>query len=243
DAATLFRQLGEARDRAAVAEPLLIELARALAAIGQPGEPPPLPASGAEVDPTVLVRHGSAQRLMLNLISRVDSAGQPAMALAVSARTAWVPHLTAPRDDSAAEPELALRERLAQRLNRWHRQVVADAERFDGLDDDGRHRLRKRIKRLRYATEFSASVFNERRVRRYLKTLRALQERLGVLNDVAVGIELYSAAAPADARALFALGWLAAQRERALNACRPDLKRFVESARFWRRRSRKSADK
>jgi inorganic triphosphatase YgiF len=228
DAATLFRQLGQARDRAAVAEPLAIELARALAAVGQSGEPPRLPASGDEVDPTVLVRQAVAQRLMLSLISRAQGDG-PAPVSAVQ------PATTEP-DAIAPEPSLPLRQRLAQRLNRWHRQVLVDAQAFDTLDDEGRHRLRKRIKRLRYAAEFSASLFGERAVRSYLKALRALQERLGTVNDVAVGIALYSAAAPADARALFALGWLASQRERALAACQPDLKRFVGVKRFWRRR-------
>ena len=240
DAATLFRQLGEARDRAAVAEPLAIELARALAAVGQSGEPPRLPASGDEVDPTVLVRQAVAQRLMLNLISRVQG-GDPKAAPATAAGTATVPQATA--DAIGPEPSLPLRQRLAKRLNRWHRQVLVDAQAFDTLDDEGRHRLRKRIKRLRYAAEFSASLFDERAVRGYLKALRALQERLGTVNDVAVGIALYSAAAPADARALFALGWLASQRERALAACKPDLKRFVGSVRFWRERPKKSADK
>ena len=235
DAAMLFRQLGQARDRAAVAEPLAIELARALAAVGQSGEPPRLPASGDEVDPTVLVRQAVAQRLMLSLISRAQG-DDPAPVSAVQ------PATTGP-DAIAPEPSLPLRQRLAQRLNRWHRQVLVDAQAFDNLDDEGRHRLRKRIKRLRYAAEFSASLFDERAVRGYLKALRALQERLGTVNDVAVGIALYSAAAPADARALFALGWLAAQRERALAACKPDLKRFVGGKRFWRKRPKKSADK
>lgn len=232
DAASLFRQLSEARDRDAVAGPLAIQLARALAAVGQPGEPPMPPSTGAEVDPTLLLRQASAQRLMLNLISRVQGDGPvvappPAVAFDV------------------AEPPapLTLRERLAQRLNRWHRQVVIDAERFDALDDEGRHRLRKHIKRLRYAAEFSAAVFDERAVRRYLRGLRALQERLGTLNDIAVGITLYTAAAPSDARALFALGWLAAQREQALKACRPDLKRFVGLTRFWRVRGKKATPK
>lgn len=231
EAAALFRQLGQARDRDAVAGPLAIELARALAAVGQPGEPPTLPSSGDEIDPALLVRQASVQRLVLNLISRLHGT-EPAVATPAMA-------------SDVAEPPapLTLRERLAQRLNRWHRQVVVDAERFDALDDEGRHRLRKHIKRLRYAVEFSVGVFDRRAVLRYLQGLRALQERLGTLNDVAVGIALYSAAAPSDARALFALGWLAAQREQALKACRPDLKRFVRLPRFWRTRGKKAASK
>lgn len=239
DAATLFRQLGQARDRAAVAEPLAIELARALAAVGQSGNLPRLPASGDEVDPTLLVRQAVAQRLMLNLISKVQS--DPPEALpAASTRVAALPQDALTVDTVMRASAQPLRSQLAKRLNRWHRQVQVDAQAFDSLDDEGRHRLRKRIKRLRYAAEFSASLFDERAVRGYLKALRALQEGLGAVNDVAVGIALYSGAVPGDARALFALGWLASQRERALAACQPDLKRFIGSKRFWRQRPKRS---
>ena len=242
DATTLFRQLGQARDRAAVAEPLVIELARALSAVGQSGEPPRLPASAEEIDPTDLVRQTVAQRLMLNLISQVQ-VDEPEALPAASARTAALAQGSPASDAVALAPLIPLRSGLAKRLNRWHRQVQVDAQAFDTLDDEGRHRLRKRIKRLRYGVEFSASLFDDRVVRGYLKALRALQERLGAVNDVAVGIALYSAVVPADARALFALGWLASQRERALAACQPDLKRFVGSVRFWRERPKKSAGK
>jgi len=245
DAAELFRQLGAARDQEAVAGPLLLALKRALEAVGQPGEAPALPAGEVAAEPAALVRRVQTQRLLLALIGRLQG-GVPARNARVSAWGTSVSAVThsghTPLDQIDAPSELPLRERLAQRLNRWHRGVVADAQSFDLLDDEGRHRLRKHIKRLRYAAEFCASVFDEAAVQSYLKGLRALQERLGTLNDVAVGISLYSAAAPHDTRALFALGWLAAQRERALRACRPDLQRFIEQPRFWRGKAGK-ADK
>ena len=246
DAAELFRQLGAARDQEAVAGPLLLALKRALEAVGQPGEAPALPAGETAAEPATLVRRMQTQRLLLALISRLQG-GVPARNARVSAWGTSVNAVThsghTPLDQVDAPAELPLRERLAQRLNRWHRGVVTDAQSFDLLDNEGRHRLRKHIKRLRYAAEFCASVFDDAAVRGYLKGLRALQERLGTLNDIAVGIALYSAAAPHDTRALFALGWLAAQRERALRACRPDLQRFIELPRFWRGKEGKKAAK
>ena len=243
DAAELFRQLGAARDQEAVAGPLLLALKRALDAVGQPGEAPALPAGEVAAEPAALVRRVQTQRLLLALIGRLQG-DPPKPPVRVSAWGTSVSAVThsghTPLDQIDAPSELPLRERLAQRLNRWHRGVVADAQSFDLLDDEGRHRLRKHIKRLRYAAEFCASVFDEAAVQSYLKGLRALQERLGTLNDVAVGISLYSAAAPHDTRALFALGWLAAQRERALRACRPDLQRFIEQPRFWRGKAGKT---
>ena len=244
DAADLFRQLGAARDQTAVAEPLMRALARALEAVGQPGEPPRLPAPAEAIDPTTLVRRVPTQRLLLMLIGRLQAEAPAPPAPPVRSWTQSLSELATPLDAADTPPELPLRERLAQRLNRGHRGVLADAQGFDQLDDEGRHRLRKHIKRLRYAAEFSASVFDEASVRQYLKGLRALQERLGTLNDVAVGIALYSAEAPHDTRALFALGWLASQREAALTACQPDLARFIAQPRFWRgkeaKRSRRS---
>jgi len=234
EAAELFRQLGAARDQTAVAEPLMRALARALEAVGQPGEPPRLPAPVEAIDPTTLVRRVPTQRLLLMLIGRLQAEAPAPPAPPVRSWTQSLSELATPLDSVDTPPVLPLRERLAQRLNRWHRGVLADAQGFDQLDDEGRHRLRKHIKRLRYAAEFAASVFDEASVRQYLKGLRALQERLGTLNDVAVGIALYSAEAPHDTRALFALGWLASQREAALTACQPDLARFMAQPRFWR---------
>jgi len=49
-----------------------------------------------------------------------------------------------------------------------------------------RHALRIELKRLRYAGGFFASLFAERHPERLLKDLAALQDALGVLNDIAV---------------------------------------------------------
>ena len=129
---------------------------------------------------------------------------------------------------------------VAQRLDRWHRRVRSDVQAFDALDDEGCHRLRKRVKRLRYAVEFTAHLYDSRAVRPYLKALRALQERLGAFNDMVVGAEWYASLAPTDARALFALGWLVAQKEAARQACRPELDTWIEAARYWRKSGRSS---
>jgi triphosphatase len=128
-----------------------------------------------------------------------------------------------------------LRAALARRLNRWHKQVAADAPRWAGLDDAARHALRKRVKRLRYAVEFAAALFENKPVQRYLKPLRELQERLGALNDVAVGLAGYRDAGRDDPRDLFALGWLAARRERLVAECVPALKAVAKAKRFWKK--------
>ena len=47
------------------------------------------------------------------------------------------------------------------------------------------HRLRIGLKKLRYACEFFAPLYSGKKVGRYLKALRGLQNDLGHLNDVA----------------------------------------------------------
>lgn len=221
-AAALFRQLGAARDRAAVAGPLHADLQRALEAIGLDLQAPTLPAEADAVDPASAVRAPAAQAMLLDLLAAVQPGG------------AQAPVPAAPAVPADPEDDVTLRDALARRLNRWHKQVAADAPRFAKLDDAARHALRKRVKRLRYAVEFVAALFDDRAVRRYLKPLRALQEDLGALNDVAVGLAGFRMAGGGDPRALFALGWLAARRELLLDECAPALRAFAKVKRFWK---------
>jgi CHAD domain-containing protein len=195
-----------------VAGPLQAELQQALAAVGLDLQAPALPAAADAIAPVAAVRAPAAQTLLLDLLAAV----QPAPA--------------------AADPTPPLREALARRLNRWHRQVAADAPRWADLDDEARHALRKRTKRLRYAVEFSAALFEPKRVQRYLKPLRELQERLGALNDVAVGLAGYRDARRDDPRDLFALGWLVARRERLVAECLPALRAVAKARRYWKKK-------
>ncbi|HJV94722.1 MAG TPA: CHAD domain-containing protein, partial [Albitalea sp.] len=213
DAATaLFRQLGPARDQAAVMQPMQRELHEAMTAAGLRFDAPDLPAPSDEAEPAALVRAFPAQQLLLALYAHTQAEPAPAI-----------------------DGEPPLRELLAQRLNRWQRQVAADAARFAELDDAARHTLRKRAKHLRYGAEFAASLFPQRRVRRLLKSLRALQDRLGVFIDVLMALAAYRERSDSDAHALFAVGWLAARREALLRESLPDVTAFAKAKRFWKR--------
>ena len=89
-------------------------------------------------------------------------------------------------------------------LDRFRRRVKKGGRGLENLTDEARHELRKDAKKLRYAAEFFASLFadkrGKRRGRRFIETLSALQEKLGALNDIAMSQcvlgEGESAAAP-----------------------------------------------
>jgi inorganic triphosphatase YgiF len=85
------------------------------------------------------------------------------------------------------DPQATLSEFAAARLERLHGKTLRKA---DLSRPKSRHKLRVRIKGLRYACEFFASCFPSEGVEPYLKALRALQEQLGELNDITVARRL-----------------------------------------------------
>ena len=212
-AAQLFRRLGSLRDQAAIGAAFGADLRAAQHQAGLLDETPAPPSASLESAAEVL-RDGTSQTLLLDLLA------------------------AAQRDigEAAFDTEPPLRAGFAVRLNRWHRQVVAEAARHDQLDDESRHGLRKRAKRLRYAAEFAAPLFRRRAVRPYLKRLRALQARLGAICDVVTAMHAFAPRAATEARAMFALGWLTARREVLIAEAQPDLLTFAEADRFWKKR-------
>lgn len=212
-AATLFRRLGGARDADVLRAGLGAELQAARMAVGLDGAAW-LPALPAAADPVAQVRDPMAQGFFLDLLA----AGLEPL-------------------EVAAEDGPPLRRVIGARLADWHRALRADLDTFAQLDDARRHRLRKRIKRLRYALEFSAGLFEPRPVRRHLKALRTLLDRLGALNDAVVALDAARASpqAATAADAGFTLGWLVARREALVAAALPACAAVADAPRFWKR--------
>jgi inorganic triphosphatase YgiF len=125
-----------------------------------------------------------------------------------------------------------LRDFGGRALERLHRKALRRAQGLDWLDAEARHALRIRVKRLRYGCEFFAGCFPRASVRPYVKSLEALQDILGELNDVAVGRRLLQALGP-DAAVRREL----AMRERPLIASlEPAWAAFEKRRPFWKPR-------
>ncbi len=206
-----FRALGEYRDRDVAADAVQPQLRAAGApAVDWPAEP----ASDAP-DPAGAVRADAFQQVLLHLL-RFVLVAEPA------------------QDDRPEGPKAA-RDLVVGRLRRLHRQVFGDGRHFESLDEAAQHRVRKRLKRLRYLAECTAPLFGERRVERYLKHLRPAQDALGAHNDAHVALGLYRQAAAREPKAWFAVGWLQAQLHGAsAAACRRALKKAGAASAFWK---------
>ena len=245
-----FTRLGGTRDRDALSAVLLPAMQAAGApemplADGAPAEDP-----GAVVrDPAFSVLLQRAIALSLPPMSVSVPKAAPSVASVrkrSSASASWaLPGKPAagtpaasplPFDDGPAElAETADLRRLArQRLRALHRRALADAEGFASATEEAQHRTRKRLKRLRYALEFSAALFEAKPVARQLKALRRTLDVLGEYNDLLVALALYRAAAAQEPRAWFAIGWLQARRETLLARCERSLALLAAVKPGWR---------
>ncbi|MEH3085259.1 MAG: CHAD domain-containing protein [Xylophilus ampelinus] len=141
-------------------------------------------------------------------------------------------------DASGAPPEMrhsAARRRLRKRLRRLRAGIAHDAERFDDLDTETQHGLRKRLKRLRYLAEFVAPLFDAKRADRFLRRIKPALDALGRQQDAATAIEGYRRAAAADPHAWFGVGWLSARQPDAARDSGRALRAAMRAAPFWKR--------
>lgn len=111
-------------------------------------------------------------------------------------------------------------------IRSWSRQCIKDALRFESFDFEQRHRLRKRLKRLRYALEFIESELPSKGYKRCSKALTNVLNDLGEYNDLIVAIEAYRGISEVEPRAWFAIGWLMAQLSKAERRCIKALEAF-----------------
>ncbi|MDQ0073308.1 inorganic triphosphatase YgiF [Variovorax boronicumulans] len=230
-----FRALGDLRDREQVVKLAQPQLREA-------GAPEFDPLAGGDAAADVrssgdVVRAPAFQSVLVSLIG--FTAAAPSAEIAPKAEDAETPPTPTPLSLNDA------RRFLHKRLQHLHKQAVRDGQRFESLDTESQHRVRKRLKRLRYLAEFVAPLFDAEgkstpssAAERYLKHLRPAQDALGEFNDEAVALALYREATARDGRAWFAVGWFSARHAVHAKACRKALSEIDEAPRFWKKAAR-----
>jgi inorganic triphosphatase YgiF len=130
---------------------------------------------------------------------------------------------------------------------RW-KKIVKKSQNADKLDARGRHKLRIAVKKLRYSTEFFASIFQgkkEKKVRKKFEDLlKALQDALGQLNDIATHdrfadqIVQFGRCTRKERAKAYAIGLLSGSEHKLAGACIADArktgKRLGDLKPFWR---------
>ena len=171
------------------------------------GRVPSLPPAAAAEDPGSVLREPASVGLLLSLMAFAEGA---------------------PRADDTT----SVHDRAAAVLLRQHRRLHTAARSFAGLGIDDQHRLRRRLKRLRYGVEATQALWPGKACRHYLDGLHPLQDALGQCNDLQMAQALLSTADPASA---FALDWLAARHAQAVDAAARALQHWPRVPTAWRR--------
>ena len=205
--AETFRALGRQRDR----DHVLQVVQPQMLAHGAP--PFEFGAASGEIpEPKSVVRAASFQAVLMDLIA----AALPSHA-----------------EGELAKKGTSARKALRVRLSTLHRQVLRDGKRFDSLEPAEQHRVRKRLKRLRYLGEFAAPLFGRRAARRFLEQLEPAQDALGAHNDAQMAMNACRDGAAHDGAAWFAVGWLAANQPASAAQCRKALDKVADLRPFW----------
>jgi CHAD domain-containing protein len=166
----------------------------------------------ASTDPAVVVRETSLQLTLLAILALAHAGAEQFTPLSPAATREW----------------------LARRLNDLHHKVAQDGRRFEKIPLEKQHRVRKRLKRLRYLTELTADLWPQDEMQRYLKRLPAAQDALGRHNDVAVAAAAFRAEAATQPAAWFAAGYLEAHLAVTARAAHKVLGPISEAECFWK---------
>jgi triphosphatase len=133
-----------------------------------------------------------------------------------------------------------------EQLIRHRRKIRKKGQRLAQLDGPSRHKLRIQVKKLRYATEFFATLFAGKRAskqrQKFLSALEALQHALGDLNDIAVHEDVITALGAErrrmSAKRAFAAGLLTggenARLDTTMTAATKAFAELKDAKAFWR---------
>ncbi|MDE2401366.1 MAG: CHAD domain-containing protein [Burkholderiales bacterium] len=208
--AEAFRQLGRYRD----VHNVLPEVEARLSAVGAPAARRVFN-TGPVPDPRVTVCDPAFQASLrqLNELSLAES----------------------PRADrgGALDKPAAARKELCSRLTHLRTQMTHASKQFEAMEPSEQHRVRKRLKRLRYLIESIAPLFDKHEVQAYVAALQPALQALSLHRDEAVALEVFRARTQPDPRTWFAVGWLTAHQAQTAAACALALGKAVRRRPFW----------
>lgn len=228
-AAELCRRLGSARD----ADALALSVWPLLRAAGAPVLPSPQGLLHPEQpidDPGELARGAAFNVWVLALLGWCHRDSADEIATSGSDQGA----VEGPGDAAAHRAALRSQHRwLAQALDRAWRPVRRGARDFDQHSEEQRHRLRKRLRRLRYALECVQGGLPAKAVSRQLAALQAAQVALGLYNDLCLARRLFAAVAARDRASCWAEAWLARRAEQQSREAARHLRRLLREPLAW----------
>jgi CHAD domain-containing protein len=121
------------------------------------------------------------------------------------------------------------------------KKAVKQGKRLRSLSNEERHKLRKRLKKLRYTVEFFAPLYPTCGVKPFIMNLKRLQNVFGYINDVvsAQQIEQIASARCHDdgdtqSAASYVLAWHNSRARLQWKEAEETWQHLVKSSHFWR---------
>jgi inorganic triphosphatase YgiF len=156
---------------------------------------------------------------------------------------AWLCTLTEPATgppEATESGETDLAAFTAAILQKRHRQLKKRGKQLTLLSPVERHAVRIAAKKLRYAAEFFSPLYPNKRTRKYIGTLAALQDVLGAFNDSATTVALLQEVTATEDMAArqhpegVVLGWVQGASHARLAELARTWEVFMEQRPFWR---------
>lgn len=122
---------------------------------------------------------------------------------------------------------------LKKKLFKWHQKVLSDGLKFESLEIEAKHDLRKSAKRLRYGLQFSESLLPADKLKNYRKQLSKIQDILGEMNDLYVAREKFEDIREDQPPAWFAVGWIASRLEALTKEANQAFSNLKHADHFW----------
>ncbi|WFU92169.1 CHAD domain-containing protein (plasmid) [Rhizobium sp. CC1099] len=134
------------------------------------------------------------------------------------------------REQPAADFARSALQRMRKKLKK-HGQALAE------IDDEHRHEARKDAKKFRYAAEFFAALFDdkrgERRHEKFIALMESLQDELGALNDLVTGPDVLEKLGLSDHPARDSMV-SHADKSSLIDAAQIALDEVIDAKRFWK---------
>lgn len=126
-----------------------------------------------------------------------------------------------------------LKKTISKTLNQMHKELIKNANDFEKLSIEQRHRTRKKAKRLRYTVEFISSLYDTDLITSYLNELQHVQEMLGQYNDLHIAEQFFEKNSAQHPEYWFAVGWSKAKQSHLIEQSAQALQQFAQVKPFW----------
>ena len=136
-------------------------------------------------------------------------------------------------DDNLEGRNVPLKKMVIKLLNKKVLSIENDVKSFHLFNDENIHKLRKKLKFLRYSLEFFKEYCHSSRYAEYFKSLTLTLTYLGNYNDISVAIEKIAPKIYEDPQLWFALGWLRAEQLQTKKLTIKSLKQFAPLNKIW----------